>query len=105
MDPAPHLDMFEMAIRRIYPGLKFDTPLIIDEEYDADYFQDRKICYFRSTEDFQSVDFKIKRFRNRFFISGTIDKVSPDHVLKRYTVRTALKLGIRRKGAPEILEK
>ena len=39
--------------------MKFDTPIVLDDEFDQDYFQDRKICYFRSTEDFQSVDFKI----------------------------------------------
>ena len=105
MDLIPHLGLFEMAIKRVYPDLKFDTPIVLDDEFDQDYFQDRKICYFRSTEDFQSVDFKIKRFRNRFFISGTIDKVSPEHIVSRFVVNTALKIGIKRKGVPEILEK
>ena len=61
-------------------------------DFDEAYFEERIISYFRSTDDFQSVDFKIKRFRTRFFITGTIDKVSPDHVLSRYNVKTALKI-------------
>ena len=100
-----HLGLFEMAIKRVYPDLKFDTPLVIDDELDQDYFDDRKICYFRSTDDFQSIDFQINRFRNRFFISWTIDKVSPEHIVSRYSVKTAIKIGIRRKGAPDMLEK
>ena len=72
---TPQLGLFEMAIKRVYPDLKFDAPIVIDDEFDQEYFQDRKIYYFRSTEDFQSVDFKIKRFWTRFFIAGTIDKV------------------------------
>ena len=105
MDFIPHLGLFEMAIKRVYPDLKFDTPLVIDDELDQDYFDDRKICYFRSTDDFQSIDFQIKRFRNRFFISGTIDKVSPEHIVSHYSVKTAIKIGIRRKGVPDMLEK
>ena len=105
MDFAPHLPIFETAIRRIYPEINFDTPLVIDPDFDEAYFEERKISYFRSTDDFQSVDFKIKRFRTRFFITGTIDKVSPDHVLSRYNVKTALKIGIKRKGIPEIVQR
>ena len=105
MDPFPHLHLFEIAIRRVYPELKIDASLVIDEEYDSLYFSDRKINFFRSSEDFQSIDFKIKRFRNRFHISGNIDKVSPDHIVTRYNVDTALKLGNKRKGIPEIVEK
>ena len=47
MDLIPHLGLFEMAIKRVYPDLKFDTPLVIDDELDQEYFDDRKICYFR----------------------------------------------------------
>ena len=87
------------------PDLKFDSPLLIEDEYDELYFCDRKINFYRSTEDFYSVEFRIKRFRSRFYISGYIDKVSITHQVTRYPVSTALKIGHKRKGTADVLEK
>ena len=105
MDSENHLEIYERAIRRTFPDLKFDSPLLIEDEYDELYFCDRKINFYRSTEDFYSVEFRIKRFRSRFYISGYIDKVSITHQVTRYPVSTALKIGHKRKGTAYILEK
>ena len=105
MDLTPHLVLFEMAMNRVYPDLKFDIPIVMDNEFVQDYFHDRKIFYFCSTEDFQIADCKIKWLRNILLISGTIDKVSSKHTLRRFTVNTAVKIGIKRKEVPDILEK
>lgn len=105
METNSHLRLFEKAIRQVYPDLKSDTPLILDNEVDEYYFMDRKIRYFRTTEDFQSVDFKIKRFRNRFYITGKIEKVSPEHVVTRFEVKNGLKIGFKRQGVSDILDK
>ena len=105
MDPYPHLSVFEMVIRRLYPDLNFEASLQIEKDYDEQYFNERKISFFRSSEDFQTLDFKVRRFRNRFFISGTIDKVSSDHIVTRFIIKTALKIGTKRKGTPEVIEK
>ena len=105
MDSENHIEIYERAIRRTFPDLKFESPLLIEDEYDELYFSDRKINFYRSTEDYYSVEFKIKRFRSRFYISGYIDKVSLSHKVTRYPVSTALKIGHKRKGTEDILEK
>lgn len=105
MDSENHLEIYERAIRRTFPDLKSDFPLLIEDEYDELYFCDRKINFYRSTEDFYSVEFRIKRFRSRFYISGYIDKVSITHQVTRYPVSTALKVGHKHKGTADILEK
>ena len=105
MDHKSHLDLFEIAIKRVYPDLKSETGLVLDDETGDEYFLDRKISYFRSTENFQTLDFKIKRFRNRFFITGYIDKVSLDHIVTRFNVKTGLKVSLKRKSIPELFDK
>ena len=105
MDPFPHLHLLDMVVKRVYPDLNSEAPLLIEKEVDEQYFNERKVSFFRSSEDFQSLDLMVRRFRNRFFVSGTIDKVSSDHIVTRYTVKTALKIGVKRKGVQEVIEK
>ena len=102
MEDKSHLELFQLAIRKTYPEISQTLPITIDPNVNEKYFDKRKISVFRLIEDKQAVDFKIRRFRHKFFISGAIEEISQNDVVNVININTPLRITYHRREALEI---
>ena len=86
IDSENHIKIYEGAIRRTFPDLKFNSSLLIDDEY-HELFCERKVNCYLSREDYYST---------QFHLSGYIDKVSWAHQMRCYPVNVILYVGHKR---------
>ena len=60
------------SIKVSFPEIRDDVFFEIDRDYKEAYFAGRRCNFFREVDNDVSLNFKIRRYRNRFHISGSI---------------------------------
>ena len=80
------------SIKVSFPEIRDDVFFELDRDYKETYFARRRCNLFRETDDDMSLNFKIRRYRNRFHISGTIQNTCLTGEVREIKVETAMKL-------------
>ena len=80
------------SIKVSFPEIRDDAFFEIDRDYKEAYFAGRRCNFFREVDNDVSLNFKIRRYRNRFHISGSIQNTCLTGEVREIKVDMAMKL-------------
>ena len=93
------------SIKVSFPEIRDDVFFEIDRDYKEAYFAGRRCNFFREVDNDMSLNFKIRRYRNRFHISGSIQNTCLTGEVREIKVEIAMKLiNLKRKKVVHYLD-